>query len=265
MYSKFQLARKYFQYYLTASNGKGHGIHSPFVFEFVTRVLNDKYKFDAYDLVESLRRKLEQDMTVIDVEDLGAGSAKSNAPKRIVSNIAIHSAKSRKLGQLLFRVANYYKPKNILELGTSLGISSAYMAIANPDAHVLTAEGSRSLADIARSNFQHLHLNNIKVVEGNFENSLSTMLEKLPTIDLAFIDGNHRKEPTLSYFKRLVSKATPKTIFIFDDIHWSREMEDAWKIIQDHPDVTCTIDIFFMGFVFFRSELKTKRHFTIRF
>jgi predicted O-methyltransferase YrrM len=265
MYSKFQLAKKYLHYYFTASNGKGHGIHSPFVFDFVQHVLNDKRSFYAYSQIEYLREQLMKDETVIEVQDLGAGSAISNTKNRTVSDIAKYAAKNKKIARLLFRIADYYQPETMIELGTSLGISSSYLAAACRNAKLFTIEGSASIAEVARKNFQSLGLTNIQLITGNFDNMLSGILQETGKTDLAFIDGNHRKEPTIKYFSQLLDHSSPSSIFIFDDIHWSEEMEQAWEIIKQHNRTTLTIDLFFIGLVFFREDFKTKQHFVIRF
>jgi len=265
VYSKRQLLQKYLRYYLTASNGKGHGIHSPFVFDFIQNVLNDKRNFYAYSQIENLRSQLINDKTIIEVEDFGAGSAVSKTKSRSVSDIAKHAAKNKKFAQLLFRIADYYQPKTILELGTSLGISSAYLASASPNAKLFTVEGSPAIASIANKNFQSLGLKNIQLTIGNFDNMLPNILKNVGQTELVFIDGNHRKEPTISYFNQLLDHSFTLSIFIFDDIHWSLEMEQAWEIIKQNKRVTLTIDLFFIGIVFFREDIKEKQHFTIRF
>ncbi|HLK27538.1 MAG TPA: class I SAM-dependent methyltransferase [Puia sp.] len=265
MYSPLQLAQKYIHYYLTASNGKGHGIHSPFIFDFVIHVLNDKRDFYAYMQTENLRQKLLSDATLIEVEDFGAGSSLSKTNQRKVCDIAKHAAKNKKLAQLLFRIANYYQPKSIIELGTSLGISSSYLASANPESSLITIEGSPQIAEIAKNNFQSIGLKNIQSLTGNFDDVLTDVLKNNKTIDLAFIDGNHRKEPTIKYFNQLSEHSTTSSIFIFDDIHWSKEMEEAWGIIKSSVQVTLSIDLFFIGLVFFRKDFKAKQDFTIRF
>ncbi len=266
MYSKLQLAIKYFKYLITASNGKGHGIHSPFVFEFITKVLNDKNHYAAYDAIEKLRSTLLQNETILTIEDFGAGSRTNLQTKRKVSAVAASSLKPKKFGQLLFRMVKFYQPKNILELGTSLGITSAYLASANNAATTITLEGSPAVASVAQKNFDSLHLKNIELIEGNFDETLSTVLnQKLSTLDLVFVDGNHRKEPTLQYFHKLLEHAHEHSIFIFDDIHWSEEMEAAWNEIKQHASITVSIDLFFIGILFFRKENKAKEHFTIRF
>lgn len=265
MFSKFQLAKKYIQYYLTSSNGKGHGVHSPFVFEFITQVLNDSRDYYCYNTIEQLRAKLRQDNTVLTIEDFGAGSRVASHHQRSVSSIANSALKPKKFSQLFFRIVDHYQPQTIVELGTSLGITSSYMASAKPDAQVITMEGAKAVAIVAKNNFKTLGLQNIKVVEGNFDNTLPGVLQKLPQVDLAFVDGNHRKEPTLQYFEQLLAKSNDDTILIFDDIHWSADMEEAWHAIQQHPQVTLTIDLFFIGLVFFRKEQKVRQDFAVRF
>jgi predicted O-methyltransferase YrrM len=265
MYSKSQLLLKYLRYYFTASNGKGHGTHSPFVFEFITKVLNDKTIYPEYAKVEELRDQLLKDKTDLNVEDLGAGSSVSKTNQRTISSIAKNAAKSKKLGQLLFRMVKFYQPSTILELGTSLGITSSYLALANPGAKMVTMEGSTEIAGVAKRNFGNLETRNIEIVEGNFDDKLSSIISQLSSIDFVFIDGNHRKEPTERYFKELLNKTNNDSILIFDDIHWSKEMEGAWETIKEDDAVRCTVDLFFIGIVLFRKEFKEKQHFVIRF
>lgn len=265
MFSPFQLAKKYLHYLFTASNGRGHGIHSPFVYDFIKNVLNDKKAYPCYPVIEEKRKALRSNQTVIEVEDLGAGSAVIKTNKRVVSAIAGSSLKTKKYARLLYRMVKYYEPETIVELGTSFGISTAYLACGHEKAKVFTCEGSGSIAAMARQNFKELGLTNIQLVEGDFACSLSTRLAGLDAIDFAFVDGNHRKAPTLNYFQQLLQQAGPSAILIFDDIHWSAEMEDAWAIIQQHPAVTLTIDLFFMSIVFLNTDINHKQHFTIRF
>jgi predicted O-methyltransferase YrrM len=265
MYSSFQLGLKYLNYYFTAANGKGHGIHSPFVFDLVEKALNDKTKYAAYKEVELQRSLLLGNETIITVEDFGAGSTKGLTKQRVVQQIAATSLKPKKYAQLLYRLVNYFQPKQILELGTSLGITTAYLAKANPSATVTTMEGSTAIAEIAKQQFVDLQLKNINIVTGNFDETLQPVIDKaLEPFNFVFIDGNHRKEPTLRYFDQLLAKTNADTVFVFDDIHWSKEMEEAWEEIKQHSSVTLTIDLFFIGLVFLRKEQKEKEHFIIR-
>ena len=264
MYSPLKQVLKYLNYRLTSSNGKGHGIHSPFVFSFIKDVLNDKTRYPEYKEIEELRRKLLADNTPVPLEDYGAGSFAGHG-SRSVSTITSLAAKSPKYAALLFRIVKYYKPHYILELGTSLGISTAYLAAADKNSVVVSGEGNFVVASKAKNNLESLGLYNTRIVTGNFDNTLPEMVAAIPRVDLAFIDGNHREKPTVKYFHELLSKVSGSSVLIFDDIHWSEEMEAAWKYIKNHESVMLTIDLFFIGLVFVRPEFKVKQHFAIRF
>jgi len=240
-------------------------MHSPFVFEFITKILNDKTRYPAYEKVETLRTQLLNDDTVLQVEDFGAGSVIDKKNKRSISSITKNAAKPKKFGQLLFRMIKHYQPATILELGTSLGITTSYLALAKPDEKVITMEGSKDIANVAKRNLRNLEIRNAEISEGNFDNTLSSVVSGLSTIDFVFIDGNHRQEPTERYFKELLAKTNNDSILVFDDIHWSSEMEAAWETIKKDAAVTCSIDLFFIGIVFFRNEFKEKQDFAVRF
>ena len=266
MFSKWQLAQKYLRYYLTSSNGKGHGIHSPFVFHFITKILNDTSFYPEYEKVENLRSRLLADKTELTIEDFGAGSVVNKTNKRTVAAIAKNAAKPKKYGQLLFRMAKNYKSQYAIELGTSLGLTTSYLSLGiNDTGYVSTVEGAKSVANVARYNFKSLDLKNITLYNEPFEDCISELQEAYPHIDLLFVDGNHRKEPTIEYFNNFLGYMSKDGMMIFDDIHWSQEMEQAWVTIKAHPAVRCTIDLFFIGIVFFREEFMEKQHFNIRF
>ena len=198
------------------------------------------------------------------MEDFGAGSALAKGSRRKISEITKYASKSPKYGQLLFRLAAHFKSAEILELGTSMGISSLYLAAGNKTSNLTTMEGSTALAARAKENFKSLHSKNIRLIEGNFDNTLPDFLQSAGQLDLVFFDGNHRKEPTLNYFRQCLAKKHSGSLFIFDDIHWSDGMTEAWEEIKANPEVSITIDLHQMGLVFFR-EGKEKQHFVIRF
>ena len=240
-------------------------MHSPFVFDFILNVLNNKNNYQPPSAIEELRSRLQSDRRLLEVEDFGAGSRKSSARERSVSQIARAALKSKRLAQVLFRLVKHYQLQTIVELGTSLGLTTSYFSKANPEAKVVTIEGSPQIALIAQENFLKLNSTNIQLIYGNFDDMLPSALSKLSAIDLGYVDGNHRYQPTINYFYQFLSKSHSQTILVFDDIHWSAEMEQAWEEIKQHPEVQYTIDIFFLGFVFFRQEFKVKQNFAIRF
>ncbi|GAB3011472.1 class I SAM-dependent methyltransferase [Niabella terrae] len=264
VYSPLQAAAKYFKYYIHAANSKGHGTHSPFVYEFITKVMNDFTKYEDYTRVETLRKRLLADNRTITVQDLGAGSAATSADERSVASIARNAAKPKKFGQLLYRMVRFYQPKVILEMGSSLGLTTSYLALANPQAKVITLEGAPSVADQAEQHYRELGLNNIEMVRGDFDATLPRVLKKHPQIDFAFVDGNHRQEPTLRYYRQLLNHTDNESLLVFDDIHWSQGMEQAWKEIIQDDAVACDIDLFYIGIISFRKEFKEKQHFSVR-
>jgi len=230
----------------------------------VNTVLNDNSIPPVTKSIESLRSQLLKDKTVLPVSDLGAGSMINNSGNRTIASICRNTSKSKKLALLLHRIVKKYKPGTVLELGTSLGISTAYLATGNPSSKIITCEGSASIAAIARKNFNNLGLSTIEIREGNFDDIIPVLSRSINLIDFVFIDGNHREEPTLRYFNWLMEISSAETIMVFDDIHWSAGMDRAWEKIKSDPRVRMTIDLFFVGIVLFREEFKVKQDFVIR-
>jgi predicted O-methyltransferase YrrM len=264
VYPAHRLAFKYLHYLLTAANGRGHGIHSPFLYDFTEKVLNAGDQPPIFDRIEALRARLKRDHSEIPVLDLGAGSVSDNRQTRRVCDIARMAAKPPKYGRLLHRIAEHYGARQVLELGTSLGLSAAYMASASGVKELLTLEGAPAILRTAEANFSTLGLDNIRTICGDFDHTLTKALDTM-TPDLVFFDGNHRYEPTMRYFRQCMERTGEHAIFVFDDIHWSREMEDAWSDIRQTPGVTCTIDLFLVGIVCFRKAFREPLHISISY
>ncbi len=202
----------------------------------------------------------------IQITDYGAGSRINASHQRKISDIARNSQKKGRFGRLLFRLIQKFEAKTVVDLGTSLGLTTAYMAEAvRPfSGQVWTFEGCPQTATVARQTFSALNQSNVTVVTGNIDHTLAPALDTLPSIDLIFFDANHRYEPTMRYFETCLSRAHNDTVFVFDDIHWSAEMERAWADINAHPAVRVTIDLFWVGLVFIRQE-QPKQDFILRF
>jgi predicted O-methyltransferase YrrM len=260
---QWELAKKYLHYYFTAGNR--HDVHSPFVYALVEKVLLDKSRPAAFGEIEQVRKSLLRSTETLQVTDLGAGSLLNAGTERKVSDITRHAAKPPKFGQLFYRLIQYFEPKYLLELGTSMGMSTSYMAKAAPAATIHTIEGCPNIAARAARNFEALQLKNIRQHTGNFDDVLPALLQEIPQLDYVYIDGNHRSAPTLDYFEQCLSKVHDNSLFIFDDIHWTPDMEAAWHTIQQHPRVTFTIDLFFVGLVFFRQDMKVKQDFVLKY
>ena len=264
MNQKVYQIKQYARHLMNAKSKLGHGVHSPFVYELIEQVFNHEGQYYSFTKIEQLREQLLKDKTVIEIEDFGAGSTQTKNNKRSIASIASSALLEAKHSQLLFRLVNRFQPKNIIELGTSLGITSAYLASACKNAQVYTFEGSPDVAKIAKRNLNHLEVKNIQLITGEFDKKLPKTLELINSVELAFIDGNHRYEPTLRYFEMLLEKSTLNSVFIFDDIYWSEGMTKAWKEIIARPEITVSIDVYRMGIIFFRKE-SPKQDFVVRY
>ncbi|MFC1223645.1 O-methyltransferase [Pedobacter sp. BG31] len=258
----FQFIKDYLKHRLTAKSR--HGTHSPFVYKLADEVIYDFNDKSEYKNIEEQRKKLFNDDSVITVTDLGAGSQLNKNRTKKVSQIAKNALKSPRLAKLIYRLAKNTKAKSAIELGTCLGITTAYLAKTDAQTEVITIEGCPQTAEVARKNFQDLNLENIELHVGNFDLILPDIIARQPSLDFVYIDGNHRKDATLNYFKWCLPKVTENSLLIFDDIYWSEGMKEAWTEIKNHPDVTVTIDLFWIGLVYFKKG-QAKEHFKLKF
>lgn len=253
---------QYLEYWLKAVDQ--YSLQAPFIFQFYNEVIRDNRAFYAFSEIESLRTDLLKNNREIKILDLGSGSIASSKPQRPISNIAKYSLSSPKFSEFLFKLILHSQPKNILELGTAFGINTLYMAKATSKAPVITLEGCPATIEIAKANFKQLGAGNIEVIPGNIDATLPAVLDELPAVDLVYFDANHTQEATLRYFSQCLPKASEEAIFIFDDIHLSKGMSEAWRSIQNHESVTISLDIFDAGIVFFRKGI-SKEHYILEF
>ncbi len=251
---------------MRAYGSKGHGVHSPFVFDFITNVLREDPLYnEKFNAIERVRKTMLRSTASVQVEDLGAGSKHVSGSSRNIRDIARHALKPPRFGRFFYRLVRYYNVEAVLELGTSLGITSRYFSAAAPLYGVVTIEGSSAIASLASDSMQADGIGNVRVVVGDFSIHLDKEMSLMKGRKLVYVDGNHRYEPTINYFNTALRYAGPDDIFVFDDIHWSVEMEKAWKEIRNSKEVTCSLDLFFIGIVLFKKEFKEKLDFAIRF
>ena len=245
---------RHIHYLIFSRHRKGHGIHSPFVFELVSTVFRNKIEPDIVCNIEQIRKKLIADPRSIAVNDLGAGSKmKTNIGK--VSDIARNSAVPRKYGVFLSNISGRFGIPMILEFGTSFGISTMYMAASSRETPVYTMEGCWATSEIAAESCREGGFTNIRILNGAFEDLLPQIKNEKINPGLVFIDGNHRKRPVIDYFNQVAEMSDNRTVVIIDDINYSREMAEAWSIIKNHRNVTFSVDIFRMGIIFFRKGM----------
>lgn len=259
MLNRLQFFLNYLIYFFTA--GTAHSVHSPFVYDLVTRVINARRNKPVYHGFELIRSRMLKSSAELELKPLGAGKRSGSVR---LGELVRRTAKSARYAELLERICSYFRPVNAIEIGTSTGISTLYQAAGMPDGILYTLEGNPDSMKVARHNFEECGVINIVPVEGLFDETLPELLDTLPSVDYVFFDGNHTLEATLRYFELCLRKAHPGSVFIFDDIRWSDEMLLAWNRIKSHPSVTVSIDLYSMGMVFFRQG-QEKEDFTIRF
>lgn len=251
--------KSYFFFFLKSTNQ--HGIHSPFVFDFVTKCVYNKSNYEAYKHLRSIRKRLLQNNKSITITDFGEGSRVFKSNQRKISSIAKNAGITYKRQKLLFRITHYFQSKQILEFGTSVGLATSVLGLAK-ESNIVTIEGCKNTSEVAQSVFSEFNLNNIKLHTSTFEDFIFSNSTS-ETYDLIYVDGNHNKGKTLEYFKFLLQKVNNNSVIIFDDIYWSPQMNEAWIEICQHNKVTVSIDMFYWGLIFFRKE-QQKQHFVIR-
>ena len=277
----------YIKHVLTAWNTTGEGIHSPYLFRIVRFILRDENTFYCFSDIERRREQLLACPDVLDVVDFGSqGSPEGKLVQRRVCDIAKNHLENPKVGQTLFRLLHFmgqeeHRPLHILELGTSLGITTAYMASVSSQNSVLTFEGSEAVLRVAQGVWRALRLEKIQWQQGNIDDTLFIIYSAqrqalsrndqqpaLPRndqrpIDLAFVDANHTYEATKRYVEFLLPHMTEKGIIVMDDIHYSSDMERAWQELKADERVTTSMDLYHIGLLFFDPHY-LKRHYRIK-
>lgn len=262
---------------LTSWNTGGEGIHSPYLFHLVRMIIRDDNRYYCWSDIEERRYAMLRAPKLVNVRDYGS-RGKGGEEKRLVSDIAKTSLQSAKNAQILFRIVHWLGqekkgPLRIVELGTSLGITTAYLAMADKRNSVVTYEGSHELVEMAELNWKKLGIENVTVVEGNIDDTLyiynnktkSTSLKEqgAETVDFAYIDANHTYDATLRYYEALSAQANEKTIIVLDDIHYNKEMAAAWQRLGCDSKVTTTMDFYDFGLIFFDPHY-LKKHYKLR-
>jgi predicted O-methyltransferase YrrM len=245
----------------TKAHGRA-GVHSPFLFHLCDKVFPHRFKHEEVKAIKKFRQRLLTDRSTIDITDFGAGSKTGKSNLRTVSGIIKNTSKSHAWGTVLHALARERKPETIIELGTSLGISGLYLSTAMSEGKLITLEGCPNTAQKARQHIDAFGMDNVEIRTGNFDDTLPVLLKEIPFVEFAYIDGNHTEEATLRYFEWLKAKSDSRTLLIFDDIHWSPGMKNAWYHIIRDPKTTLTVDLFRLGLVFFDTRL-SKQHFNI--
>ncbi|MFP4093796.1 MAG: O-methyltransferase [Cyclobacteriaceae bacterium] len=255
---KLSLLQGYLSYWLHAVNQ--HSLHAPRVYEFYTQIILKDQPQQDFEAIEALREDLLHDKRKIRVNSPGAPSQVASSGERSIRHIARHGMSSPRFCRLLYRMARWQQARTIIELGTSLGITTLYLAAACPKARIYTFEGCRETAEVARRHFKLLNRNNIELIEGNIDEQLPPLISRIDQFDLAYLDANHRYAPTLHYYELLRSKSHPTSVIVLDDLYWSAGMSQAWKELRQRPEVSLSLDLFDAGLLFFHPARQQQHH-----
>ncbi len=242
----------------------GHGIHSPFVYNFYIGVLNAPINKSDKTYLKKVLQRYKKDRYLIHCPPIGAGSVYKQNQKITVGKFIKNSSIKYRYGRVLYKLAEYFKPGVILELGTGLGLSTFYLALGNTYAKIYTIEACTNKANYAKEQFKKYNLENIELLNEPFENGISRAIEDSGKFDLVFMDGDHSFEKTIQYFNVVLNFSHNNTVLVIDDIYWSEGMKKAWNYIQSSEKVRVTIDLFQLGIVFFKKEL-SKQNFMIKY
>lgn len=241
-----------------------HSLQAPFIYNLYTSYIQKDKNKDDFEAIEKIRKKLIHSNQKVNPVMWGAPSTvHRNDTKVSVSSIAKRGLTKPKISRLLNRLIEFNNSKKVVELGTSFGLNSLYMA-QNSSVELTTFEGSKDIADIALTNFEFFEKENIKLITGNIDEELPKFTNARINLDFAYLDANHRYKPTISYFNQILKRMSDNSIMVLDDIYWSKEMTEAWYTIKEHPQVTHTIDLFDVGIVFFKPDL-VKTHYRLMF
>jgi predicted O-methyltransferase YrrM len=261
---KIKLLIKYSVYRYRRKGAKGHGLHSPFVFEFNRKVLNSREDFPEYREIMEYRNNLLGSDELIEVDDRGAGSKYFDSNLRKAGDIVRKSGSSLSMGKLLFRLARFFEPVTIIEIGTSLGFGTFCLARGAAGSKVYSIEACTGQVTTARRELDRWGVANVELTGEPFSTGLPAVLGRTGRADMVYFDGDHRKDSLLWQFNQCLEKVSPDSVFIVGDTNWSAGMSEAWELLCINPAVTVSIDLFHCGLLLFRKGI-AKQHFVLGF
>lgn len=244
---------KYINYWLSSTDE--HSLHAPFSYDFYTNVVKNRDSLAGADKIENLRRILHDDHSLVAVTDYGAGSSSNASKTKSISNIVKSSLTPQKYSLIYNKIIDFSGATRILELGTSLGLNTMYLANGQSVEHITTMEGCPQIAALAMKNFKALGYNKVHCAVGRIDSILETELNRLGRVDFVLFDANHTYTATLDYFEKCLTVSHEASVFVFDDIYWSPDMCRAWEEIKRDKRVTLSLDLYRSGIVFFKKNI----------
>ncbi len=244
---------KYLSYLFHAKHRKGFGIHSPFVFYLVTMVIEEKLPYYRFVQIENLRTLLTK--TKKKIKENRNGVEK----ERRISEFVYESSFSPSYDQLLFRLVNFFKPKNVVEIGDSVGITTLYLATSDTRRPTYTIGESKDLADFAHTTFGKVGLQNIIQLAGSVEEKLPVVLSKEKNVDFVYFGRQASVEAMQKSLSLLSSCFTGKTVLLMSDI-WKDDRKKLWESVKKQGGGRVSIDMFHYGILIYNEDLQCENY-----
>ena len=253
---KWYQLKSYVNFIFSATNQ--HGVHSPFVYQLVTKCFYNRKNRPEYRKIGEYRKDVFQEKQQLHIQPNCSTFFKANTYK--ISKLAKIYAPSWKRSKFLTRLTNYLNCKSVLEIGTQMGIRTSCFA-SHKNCDVITIDNCEETQKIAREKLKKHHFSTIKFCLQEF--TQQEILVDQKKIDCIYIGNTRKKQSTLHLFEEALKKVHNDSVILIEGLHWSKDMNQAWKEIKENKQVSVTIDTFYLGLVFFRKE-QAKEHFKIR-
>jgi predicted O-methyltransferase YrrM len=174
------------------------------------------------------------------------GESRSFPPAHLANVSSIH----RPWGAFLMRLVRELRPQSCVELGAAIGISASYQGAGlelNGTGVLRSIEGSPNLAAEARATLSGLGLERVQVIEGRLDDVLDDVMAGAAPVDLVFLDAAKGKEGNLALAEGVLPHLAPRATLVMDDVHWSRQMNRAWRQLRSHPRIALSADLWRLG------------------
>lgn len=235
---------------------RGYGVHSPFVFNLITKVIEEKCSYYSFYDIELLRRELYYREDKLPCPDR---SHPGRMKYRQIGEIVYCEAIKPSHGKLLFRLANYFKSQRILQIGPNVGISTLYLTSYAKEVRCIALENVPQFAEIARQVFERAG-KHIDLRVGSYASLLPQALRDLGEVDLVYFNTLYEQQHTEALFESCLPYVGDWTLFVFEGIKSSQRMRAFWDAVCARPEVTVTIDLYTMGIVFFNPKLHKQNY-----
>ncbi|MDD2435944.1 MAG: SAM-dependent methyltransferase [Massilibacteroides sp.] len=216
---------------------KGHGVHSPFVFNFITKVIDERAAYYCLKDIELTRKKF------------------------FYENEPFHKWEIRpKYGALLMRISNYLKPQNLLLIGSDLSFSALYSSSYASTTRCVVLEEKTEIAAFSRSVIEKHRAKNILLKEGVYQKTVSEVLEHTDKLDFVYFGYPNDSALDIPVFECILPHLHEHSVLILRGIRKTKDRKEFWNRLCARPEVSVTIDVYELGIAFFNHKIHKKNY-----